>query len=99
MPQNGAYENHNLWMKTGKGASHSCYRGVSDLIQLTTGQASELRNVVGLVALPFCSEPTPTPGGNHISDTVHWSPAQASWPCVRGPRFPNSRFTWDRSVV
>src|SRR5262249_20851843 len=21
------------------------------------------------------------------------------WPCVRGPRFPNSRYTWDRSVA
>src|SRR5262249_41691030 len=25
----------NLWMKTAKGASHSCYRGVADLIQFT----------------------------------------------------------------
>src|SRR5215831_3024092 len=27
MPQNGIFENHNLWVKTAKGASHSCYRG------------------------------------------------------------------------
>ena len=58
MPQNEAYENRNFWIKTGKQVSHSCYRGVANLIQLTTGRANELWNVVALVALTFCSEPT-----------------------------------------
>lgn len=70
MPQNEAYENRNFWIKTGKQVSHSCYRGVANLIQLTTGRANELWNVVALVALTFCYEPTPTQGDNHISGTV-----------------------------
>ena len=45
--------------------------GVANLIQLTTGRAKELWNVVGLVALTFFLEPIPTQGDNHISGTVH----------------------------
>jgi hypothetical protein len=30
-----------------------------------------------VVALMFCSQPTPTQAGNHISNTVHSSPARA----------------------
>ena len=72
MPQKEACENRYLWMPDGKGAYHSCYRGVANLIQLTAGELPrELWNVVGLVALTFCSEPTPTPAGTHISVTAH----------------------------
>jgi hypothetical protein len=71
MPQNEAYENDNFWIKTGKEVSHSRCRGVANLIQLTTGRADELWNVVGSVALTFCSELIPTQSGNHISNTVH----------------------------
>jgi hypothetical protein len=39
MPQKAAFENHILVMKEGNGASHSCYRGVANLIQLM-GRAS-----------------------------------------------------------
>jgi hypothetical protein len=38
MPQKQAYENHNLWMKTGNEASQFCYRGVANLIQFTVGR-------------------------------------------------------------
>src|SRR4030095_16783685 len=38
MPQNEANENRNLWIKTGKGASHSYYRGVANLIHFTAGR-------------------------------------------------------------
>jgi hypothetical protein len=70
MPQKEAVENRNLWMKTGKGASHFCYRGVANLIQLTTGRVNAIWNVVGLVALTPCSEPTPTQADNQIAGTV-----------------------------
>ena len=33
MPQNGVFENHNLWMKLGKGAFILATGGVADLIQ------------------------------------------------------------------
>jgi hypothetical protein len=33
MPQKEVFENHNLRMTIGKAASHSCYRGVANLIQ------------------------------------------------------------------
>jgi len=42
MPQNEAYENHNLCMETGKGESHSCYGGVADLIQFTAGRLEQV---------------------------------------------------------
>jgi hypothetical protein len=69
MPQDEAYENHNLSMKTGKGASQFCYRGVANLIQLMMGQANELWNVVGLTAVSL--EPPPTQPDNHITGTTH----------------------------
>ena len=71
MPQKEDYENHNLWIKTGKEASHFCYGGVANLIQLTTGRANELWNVVGLVLPTFFLELIPTQAGNHISGNVH----------------------------
>src|SRR5215813_5061519 len=40
---------------------------MANLIQLTMGQANELWNLVGLVALTFCSEPTP-----HASRLPHF---------------------------
>src|SRR4029453_7466640 len=71
MPQNEAYENPNLCEKTAKGASHFCYRGLANLIQLMAGRVNELWNVVSLAPPTFLLEPTPTQGGNHISSTVH----------------------------
>jgi hypothetical protein len=41
------------------------------LIQLMTQRTNELWNVVGLVALTFCSESTPTQGDNHTSSSAH----------------------------
>jgi hypothetical protein len=37
MPQKEAHENHILEMMEGKGTSHSCYRGVANLIHFTAG--------------------------------------------------------------
>jgi hypothetical protein len=71
MPQKEACENHKLWMKTDNEASHSCYTGVTNLIQLMTERTNELLNVVGLVALTFCSELIPTQGDIHILVPVH----------------------------
>src|SRR5262245_13817859 len=69
MPQNQAYENHNLWVKTAKRASHSCYKGVANLIQFTAerlgkgrGEVNECRNVVRLALPTFFSWIT------HIND-------------------------------
>ena len=46
MPQIEAYENHIIAMKEGNGASHSCYKGVADLIHFMAGRVKELWNVV-----------------------------------------------------
>jgi hypothetical protein len=46
MPQIEAYENRDLWMKTGKGASHFCYRGVAaDLIHFMAESLEQLLRV------------------------------------------------------
>ena len=37
MPQKEAYENRILAKKEGKGTSHSCYRGVANLIHFIAG--------------------------------------------------------------
>jgi hypothetical protein len=71
MPQKEAHENHILEMMEGKGTSHSCYSGVANLIQFTTGRVNELWNVVKLVPLTFFLEPISTPVDNHIPSTVH----------------------------
>jgi len=46
MPQNGIFENQNLWMKAGKGASYSCYRGVADLIKLMAGSLERILSYI-----------------------------------------------------
>jgi hypothetical protein len=45
MPQNEAFENQNLWTETGKGASHSCYRGVANLIHFMAEGPNKCRRV------------------------------------------------------
>jgi hypothetical protein len=77
MPQNEAFENHNLLMKTAEGASHSCYRVVANLMQFMAGRqkglggVNERLDVVPLPSpMPFL-EPPPTPADNRISGTVH----------------------------
>ena len=51
MPQIEVYENRNLWMDPGKGASHSCYRGVANLLQLTAGRLHE-ENALRFIRAP-----------------------------------------------
>src|SRR5215831_17124294 len=58
MPQNEAYENQNLWTKTGKEVSYSCYRGVADLIH---GHCLVLAT---LVRRPLVQETSPK--GGHV---------------------------------
>src|SRR5262249_9203116 len=63
MPQNGVFENHNLWMTRLKERLILAIGGVANLIHATTGRANEHWNVVGSVALTFCSELILTPAG------------------------------------
>jgi hypothetical protein len=67
MPQKEVFEKLILEVAKGRGASHSCYRVVANLIQLTTGRANELWNVAGLVPLTFFLEPQPKQADNQIS--------------------------------
>jgi hypothetical protein len=72
MPQNGAYENHNLMDEDGQASVLFLLQGgVANLIHFMAGRVNELWNVVCLAPLTFFLEPTPTQGGNHISSTVH----------------------------
>jgi hypothetical protein len=62
MPQKEVYENRILCRDKNKEASHSCYRGVANLIHFhRRGRVNGLWNVF---------EPAPTQGGNGISGTV-----------------------------
>ena len=76
----------------GDGKEASCYIPVANLCRLTTGRTNEVRNVAGLVALTLSSNQYPrkpiTTFQAPSIDRLH-----------REPRSPNSRYTWDRSVV
>jgi hypothetical protein len=51
MPQINAFEKLIFEVMEGSRASHSCYRGVANLLQFMAGRINELWNVVSLVAL------------------------------------------------
>jgi len=87
MPQKEAHENHILEMMEGKGTSHSCYRGVANLIHFTAGRANELWNVVCLAPPKFSLELIPTQVDNSdggmrsvvFDQTVNPNPQPAPW--------------------
>src|SRR5262245_16654150 len=60
MPQNEAYEHHNLWMKTVKKVSYSCYRGSSrfDSVRSSVYRDAALMGFYWvLCSLFYCSAP------------------------------------------
>ncbi len=95
MPRIEAHKNRNLGSEHGSEPSHSCYRGVANLIRLM-GRSNELWKVAGLVALTLFRQPYPrkavTTFQAPVIDRLHW---QLGFPFGD---HDSQIATWDRSV-